>query len=67
MFTALVGLFGRERRRYGGYIVHVGIVLVFLGFAGGGFERDEKVMLKPGQQVDVGPYVVRYRVAVGDH
>ena len=37
LFTALVGLFARSRRRYAGYIVHVGIVLVFLGFAGNGF------------------------------
>ena len=61
LFTALVGLFARSRRRYGGYVVHLGIVLVFLGFAGNGFEREEEVMLKPGQQVDVGPYTVRYR------
>ena len=33
-FTALVGLVGRNKRRYGGYIVHLGIVLIFLGFAG---------------------------------
>ena len=32
--TALVGLVGRNKRRYGGYIVHLGIVLMFLGFAG---------------------------------
>jgi len=60
VFTALVGLFARERRRYGGYIVHVGIVLVFLGFAGGGFEREEQVLLQPGQQVVVAPYTVRF-------
>ena len=41
LFTALVGLFARSRRRYAGYIVHLGIVLMFLGFAGDGFERDE--------------------------
>ena len=34
IFTALIGLVGRNKRRYGGYIVHVGIVLMFLGFAG---------------------------------
>src|SRR3954470_9231955 len=34
VFTALVGLVGRNKRRYGGYIVHLGIVLMFLGFAG---------------------------------
>ena len=60
VFTAIVGLFARERRRYGGYVVHVGIVLVFLGFAGGGFEREEQVLLKPGQQVVVAPYTVRF-------
>jgi cytochrome c-type biogenesis protein CcmF len=60
VFTALVGLVGRERRRYGGYIVHVGIVFVFLGFAGGGFGREEEAILMPGQQVEVGPYRVAY-------
>ena len=31
----LIGLVGRNKRRYGGYLVHVGVVLIFLGFAGG--------------------------------
>ena len=31
LFTALIGLVGRNKRRYGGYIVHLGIVLIFLG------------------------------------
>jgi cytochrome c-type biogenesis protein CcmF len=59
LFTAAVGLVGRSRRRYGGYIVHVGIVLMFLGFAGQGFKVSEQVPLKPGQQVTVGNYTVR--------
>ena len=58
LFTSLVGLFARSRRRYGGYVVHVGIVLIFLGFAGNGFKREEQVKLKPGQQVEVAPYIV---------
>jgi cytochrome c-type biogenesis protein CcmF len=60
LFTALVGLFARSRRRYGGYVVHVGIVLIFLGFAGNGFPKEEKVQLKPNQQVIVGKYTVKY-------
>ncbi|MEO7192194.1 MAG: cytochrome c-type biogenesis CcmF C-terminal domain-containing protein [Vicinamibacterales bacterium] len=61
VFTAVVGLFARSRRRYGGYIVHVGIVLAFVGFAGNGFERNETVLLKPGQQFDgLEPYLVKY-------
>ena len=59
VFTALIGLIGRNRRRYGGYIVHVGIVLMFLGFAGTGFQQDEQVLLRPGQQAQVGDFVVR--------
>jgi cytochrome c-type biogenesis protein CcmF len=59
LFTATIGLVGRSRRRYGGYIVHVGIVLMFLGFAGQGFKQSEQVLLKPGQQASVGPYTIR--------
>jgi cytochrome c-type biogenesis protein CcmF len=65
--TALIGLVGRNKRRYGGYIVHVGIVLIFLGFAGDGFKREEQVLLHPGQQTTVGHYTVRHdRVQVTD-
>ena len=42
ILTALVGLVGRNKRRYGGYIVHVGVVLIFLGFAGNGFKKERR-------------------------
>jgi cytochrome c-type biogenesis protein CcmF len=58
MLTALIGLMARNKRRYGGYIIHVGIVLIFLGFAGNGFNRNEEVTLKPGQQTTVGNFTV---------
>jgi cytochrome c-type biogenesis protein CcmF len=65
--TALVGLVGRNKRRYGGYIVHVGIVLMFFGFAGNGYKRDEQVLLKPGQDITVGRFTIRNdRVTVVD-
>ena len=60
LFTALVGLVARSKRRYGGYIVHVGIVLAFLGFAGGGYERQEINELLPGESMTVEPYVITY-------
>ena len=60
MFTALVGLVARSHRRYGGYIVHVGIVLMFLGFAGQGFKREEQMLLKPGQQATIGHFTIRH-------
>jgi cytochrome c-type biogenesis protein CcmF len=59
ILTALIGLTSRNKRRYGGYIVHIGIVLIFLGFAGAGFKQDEQVLLRPGQQAQVGDFVVR--------
>ncbi len=66
-FTALVGLVGRNKRRYGGYIVHVGIVLMFFGFAGNGYKRDEQVLLKQGQSASIGRFTVRNdRVNVSD-
>ncbi len=61
LFTALVGLFARSRRRYGGYVVHLGIVLAFLGFAGAGYQRQVQVPLQPGQQVELKPYLVHYQ------
>ena len=60
LFTALVGLVARSRRRYGGYIVHVGIVLMFLGFAGSGYKLDSQVLLRPGQETGIGNFTVRY-------
>jgi cytochrome c-type biogenesis protein CcmF len=60
LFTALVGLFGRSRRRYAGYIVHVGIIVMFLGFAGEGFKQEEQLPMKIGQQTTVGPFTVRH-------
>jgi cytochrome c-type biogenesis protein CcmF len=59
LFTAIVGLVGRNKRRYGGYIVHLGIVLMFLGFAGGAYKLDEQVLLKQGQLAKVGKWEFR--------
>ncbi len=60
VLTALIGLVGRSRRRYGGYIVHLGIVLMFLGFAGQGYKQDEQLLLKPGQQSVVSHYTIKH-------
>ncbi len=57
--TALIGLVSRNKRRYGGYVVHLGIVLIMFGFAGRGFELEEQVRLQPGQQTTIGDYTIR--------
>jgi cytochrome c-type biogenesis protein CcmF len=59
LLTAGIGLVMRERRRYGGYIVHLGIVLMYLGFAGEGFKVDQQVLLKLGEETAVRHYTVR--------
>jgi cytochrome c-type biogenesis protein CcmF len=60
VLTAMIGLVGRSKRRYGGYVVHVGIVLMFLGFAGEGYKLDEQVTMTPGQEVTVGRFMIRH-------
>ena len=60
MLTGLIGLVMRSRRRYGGYIVHVGIVLMFLGFAGSGYKLETQVMMSPGDEVELGQFTVQY-------
>ncbi|HYY20561.1 MAG TPA: heme lyase CcmF/NrfE family subunit [Thermoleophilaceae bacterium] len=59
---ALARLVGRNRRRYGGYLVHAGIAVLFLGVAGSSaFMHQRDVRLSSGQSARVGPYTVTYR------
>lgn len=51
--VALLRLVGRNRRRYGGYVVHFGIVILFSAFAGLAFKQDHEVSLKPGEAFEV--------------
>ncbi len=58
---ALLALIARNRRRYGGYIVHVGMAVLFIGVAASSsFEHVSKLALSPGQSTRVGAYTVRY-------
>jgi cytochrome c-type biogenesis protein CcmF len=51
----------RNKRRYGGYIVHVGVVVVFIGIAGSSAYRTEHVeTLDPGGTLRVRDYTMRY-------
>jgi cytochrome c-type biogenesis protein CcmF len=58
---ALVSLVGRNRRRYGGYIVHAGIAVLFVGIAASStFRHIDDVRLSPGQKARVGGYDITY-------
>ena len=48
---AFLRLVGRNRRRYGGYIVHFGVVVMFCAFAGLMFKKDITATLKTGESV----------------
>ncbi len=58
---ALVALVRRNRRRYGGYLVHAGVAVLFVGIAASSSFQDEReVLLSPGQTARVGAYDVTY-------
>jgi|HubBroStandDraft_2_1064218.scaffolds.fasta_scaffold00009_22 cytochrome c-type biogenesis protein CcmF len=59
--VALLGLVRRNRRRYGGYIVHIGIAVLFVGVAASSsFQHASQLGLSPGQSTRVGAYEIRY-------
>ena len=59
--VALASLVRRNRRRYGGYLVHVGFVLLLVGVAASSaFQHASDVRLAPGQTARVGSYDIRY-------
>jgi cytochrome c-type biogenesis protein CcmF len=58
--SALIGMILRGKRRYGGYLVHVGIVFMFFGFAGSAYQKEETAKLAPGQSAKIGDYTVRF-------
>jgi cytochrome c-type biogenesis protein CcmF len=58
---ALVALVRRNRRRYGGYVVHLGIAVLFVGVAASSsFQHASELQLTPGASTRVGAYRVRY-------
>ena len=58
--TAMIGLVSRSKRRYGGYIVHVGIAVMFLGFAGEGFKQEGERLLKLGSEFKVSHFTIKH-------
>ena len=56
LFSSMVELTHRNTRRYGGYLVHVGIVVLFVGFTGKAFDKDKTIEIVQGQTVEIGNY-----------
>ena len=58
--SAAIGMVLRNRRRYGGYVVHVGIALMFFGFAGTAYKQEDEARMEPGDQKVIGKYTLRF-------
>jgi cytochrome c-type biogenesis protein CcmF len=55
---SVVLLVRRNTRRYGGYIVHFGIVVMFIGIAGGAFNQSREAEMGFGDSMSLGPYKI---------
>jgi cytochrome c-type biogenesis protein CcmF len=53
---AMFELTHRNTRRYGGYLVHMGVVFMFIGFTGKAFDLSKTVEVNAGEKVQVGHY-----------
>jgi cytochrome c-type biogenesis protein CcmF len=56
--SAMYHLMRRNMRRYGGYVVHLGIVVLFIGVAGLAFNQDKEQEMGPGDKLAIGHYVL---------
>jgi cytochrome c-type biogenesis protein CcmF len=54
--TSVIELTHRNTRRYGGYLVHVGVVIMFIGFTGKAFDQRTTVEISKGDTITLGSY-----------
>jgi cytochrome c-type biogenesis protein CcmF len=65
---AVYNLTMRNTRRYGGYVIHLGIVMLFVGFAGLAFKTEGRGLMQEGDLLRVKDYVLRCQtVSTGDN
>ena len=62
--SAFAQLIGRNRRRYGGYVVHAAIVLLAIGVIGSSaYDTTKEQRLRAGESLAIGDYTLTYRGA----
>jgi cytochrome c-type biogenesis protein CcmF len=61
IFASMVQLTRRNTRRYGGYVVHFGVVLIMIGLAGAAFNRDKEQEMNYGDKLQIGSYTLLCR------
>src|ERR1039458_7330107 len=58
LLSAMVHLYHRNTRRYGGYIVHFGVALVVIGILGTPFNKEVEKEMGFGDKINIGPYTL---------
>jgi cytochrome c-type biogenesis protein CcmF len=58
LLAGMYQLTRRNMRRYGGYVVHFGVVLLVIGLSGAAFNRDNEQIMANGDKLEVGRYTL---------
>jgi cytochrome c-type biogenesis protein CcmF len=58
LFSSMGQLAHRNTRRYGGYIVHFGVIVIMIGFAGSAFNQDKEQEMGFGDHMTIGAYTL---------
>jgi cytochrome c-type biogenesis protein CcmF len=58
LLASMVQLVHRNTRRYGGYIVHFGVIVIMIGFAGAAFNQDKEQEMGYGDKMQIGGYTL---------
>jgi len=61
MLTAFTTLISKNKRRYGGYIIHLGVVLIVIGITSSStFNKEKEITINKGEKVEVGKYELEF-------
>jgi cytochrome c-type biogenesis protein CcmF len=63
LLQAFGTLMRKNQRRYGGYVVHLGVVFILIGIAGAAFNEERLENVHPGGSVEIDGYRLEYRTA----
>ena len=61
LVTSMLQLGHRNTRRYGGYVVHIGMALIFIGVLGTPMNRSAEKEMGYGDKIEIGPYTLTSR------
>jgi cytochrome c-type biogenesis protein CcmF len=59
LLRAITNLTLKNKRRYGGYVVHFAVVLMFIGLTGNAFNREASQLMVPGDEMKLGHYTLK--------